>query len=98
MSNVIKIVATLRAKPGHRAEVEQALRACVKGSRAEAGCIAYALHVDIDDPDRFVFIEAWANREAIEQHKTTTHYETMAGAVKDLLEHREVLLLEEREG
>lgn len=95
MPNVINIVATLRARPSHRAEVEKALRACVKKSRAEAGCIAYTLHVDVDDPDRFVFIEAWADREAIERHKTTEHYVTMAGSVKDLLVHREVLLLEE---
>jgi len=93
MSNVIKIVATLRAKPGHGHTVEQALRACVPGSRAEAGCLFYDLHVDRTDPERFVFIEGWADMEAIEQHKTTAHYVTMVQAVGELLAHREVLLL-----
>lgn len=95
MSNVIKIVATLRAKPGHGHTVEQALRACVPGSRAEAGCLFYDLHVDRTDPERFVFIEGWADMQAIEQHKTTAHYVTMVQAVGELLAHREVLLLDE---
>ena len=38
--------AALRAKPGHGRTVEQALRACVEGSRAEPGCRFYDLHVD----------------------------------------------------
>ena len=95
MSQIIKIVATLRARPGHGRTVEQALRACVDGSRAEPGCIFYDLHVDRTDPERFVFIEGWAGLEAIEHHKTTPHYQAMAHAVGDLLEHREVLLLDE---
>ncbi len=95
MPQIIKIVATLRAKPGHGKTVEQALRACVEGSRAEPGCRFYDLHVDRTDPERFVFIEGWADMEAIEHHKTTAHYQAMAEAVGDLLAHREVLLLDE---
>ncbi len=95
MSHIIKIVATLRAKPGHGKTVEQALRACVEGSRAEPGCRFYDLHVDRSDPECFVFIEGWADMDAIEHHKTTPHYQAMAHAVGDLLAHREVLLLDE---
>ena len=95
MSQIIKTVATLRAKSGHGKTVEQALRACVEGSRAEPGCLFYDLHVDRTDPERFVFIEGWADMEAFEHHKTTAHYQAMAHAVGELLVHREVLLLDE---
>ena len=53
MSQIIKTVATLRAKSGHGKTVEQALRACVEGSRAEPGCLFYDLHVDRTDPRAF---------------------------------------------
>ena len=95
MSNTIKIVAILRAKAGHEQTVKEALLACVTGSRAEAGCAFYDLHRDQADPQRFVFIEGWKDRAAIEHHKTTPHYLTMGKAVADLLEHREVLVLDE---
>ena len=51
--------------------------------------------MDRTDPERFVFIEGWADMEAFEHHKTTPHYQAMAQAVGDLLAHREVLLLDE---
>lgn len=95
MSNVIKIVATLRAKPGQGDAVKKALLACVEGSRKEEGCLFYDLHVDQSEPLRFVFIEGWKDQAAIEHHKTTEHYQLMAKAVGELLDHREVLLLDQ---
>lgn len=95
MSNVIKIVATLRAKPGQGNAVKEALLACVAGSRAEPGCLFYDLHVDRADSERFVFIEGWTEMAAIEYHKTTPHYVAMTQTVGELLAHREVLLLDE---
>ena len=94
MSNIIKIVAVLRAKPGEEKTVEKALLACVEGSRQEAGCEFYDLHIDRVDKQRFVFIEGWKDLAAIEHHKTTPHYLTMTTAVAALLEHREVLQLD----
>ena len=95
MSNIIKIVAVLRAKAGQEKTVKQALLACVEGSRNEEGCTFYDLHIDRTDPQRFVFIEGWKDLAAIEHHKTTPHYLAMGKAVADLLEHREVLVLDE---
>ena len=94
MSKTIKIVAILRAKAGHENTVQEALLACVTGSRAEAGCEFYDLHLDRADPQRFVFIEGWKDMAAIDFHKTTPHYLAMGKAVADLLEHREVLVLD----
>lgn len=51
--------------------LEQALalsREHVARSRAEPGCIAHAVHQDADDPLRLVFVEQWADREALQQH------------------------------
>ncbi|KQB51769.1 antibiotic biosynthesis monooxygenase [Pseudomonas endophytica] len=95
MSNIIKIVAVLRAKAGHEKAVKEALLACVEDSRKEQGCTFYDLHSDRSDPQRFVFVEGWKDMAAIDHHKTTAHYLAMGKAVEDLLEHREVLMLDE---
>ena len=40
----------------------------VARSLAEPGCIAHAVHRDTADPQRLVFVEKWADREALWQH------------------------------
>lgn len=40
----------------------------VHRSRTEAGCISHAVHVDCDNPLRLVFIEQWADRDALLAH------------------------------
>ena len=72
MSNIIKIVAVLRAKAGHEATVKQALLACVEGSRKEEGCTFYDLHIDRTDPQRFLFIEGWKDLAAINTTASTS--------------------------
>jgi quinol monooxygenase YgiN len=40
----------------------------VHRSRTEPGCISHAVHVDCEDPLRLVFIEQWADRDALLAH------------------------------
>jgi quinol monooxygenase YgiN len=40
----------------------------VNRSRAEPGCIAHAVHQDTENPLRLVFVEQWANQEALWEH------------------------------
>lgn len=40
----------------------------VARSRAEPGCMAHAVHQDVDDPLRLVFVEQWSDRTALQQH------------------------------
>lgn len=37
-------------------------------SRAEPGCIAHNVHVDCEDPSRLVFVEKWADMDALKAH------------------------------
>jgi quinol monooxygenase YgiN len=67
MSDVI-VVATFTARPGHADAVETALRLPVTPTHAEDGCILYALHRGLDDPDTFVFVERWTSAEALAVH------------------------------
>lgn len=37
-------------------------------SRGEAGCLAHNCHVDIEDDTRLVFVEEWADMDAVRAH------------------------------
>lgn len=37
-------------------------------SRTEPGCISHAVHIDCENPLRFVFVEQWADRQALIAH------------------------------
>lgn len=37
-------------------------------SREEAGCLGHRCHVDVEQPDRLVFIEEWADIAAVRAH------------------------------
>ncbi|MGL4560198.1 MAG: putative quinol monooxygenase, partial [Afipia sp.] len=37
-------------------------------SRTEPGCISHAVHIDCDNPLRFVFVEQWADKQALLAH------------------------------
>jgi quinol monooxygenase YgiN len=37
-------------------------------SRAEPGCLAHNCHVDVENPDRLVFVEEWADMAAVRAH------------------------------
>ena len=51
--------------------LEQALaisQSHVDRSRKEPGCISHGVYVDGENPNRLVFIEQWADMDALQQH------------------------------
>ena len=40
----------------------------VRRSRGEPGCLAHAVHRDVENPLRLVFVEQWADREVLMAH------------------------------
>jgi quinol monooxygenase YgiN len=61
-------IATLIARPGHADAVAAALRELITPTHAEEGCILYALHRGLGDPDTFVFVERWGSADALASH------------------------------
>ena len=61
------VVATIRPLPEHRDEVRAALAAAIPQVHGEEGCELYALN---QKDDRFVMIERWASRAALQTHST----------------------------
>jgi quinol monooxygenase YgiN len=77
------IVARLRVRPEHRAAFLKASVAIIAGTRAEAGCLLYALHEDVHDPNSFLFYEEWQDRAAIDAHFAEAHFLAFGEAIGD---------------
>lgn len=71
-----------------RAESFDELRALslehVRRSRLEPGCLSHAVHVDVENPLRLVFLETWADRAAIAAHFAVPESRAFVKAVTPL--------------
>ncbi|PCE32355.1 putative quinol monooxygenase [Burkholderia ubonensis] len=66
----LHIVAVLYAKPGQEAQLRKDLTALAAPSQNEEGNLRYEVHVDNQDPRRFVFVEHWADAALRAKHHT----------------------------
>jgi len=55
-------------KPGRDAEMRKFVAAAQKGTRREAGAIAYEIHQSADDANRLVVFEKWRSFADLEHH------------------------------
>lgn len=53
-------------------------------SRAEPGCISHNVHVDCENPARLVFVEHWADMDALKAHFGVPESQAFAGALTTL--------------
>ncbi|HSJ72886.1 MAG TPA: putative quinol monooxygenase [Miltoncostaeaceae bacterium] len=72
MAEVV-VVVLFQARPGQGAEAEAAFAEVAPATHAEDGCVAFAVHRVAGDADRFVLVERWASREALDAHMATPH-------------------------
>lgn len=84
MNDILVVVATLVAKPGHEASLKAALELVVPPSRAEAGCLRYELNSDNEQPGRFLMLEQWRDHEALRQHEATPHFQALVKSIAGL--------------
>ena len=81
MSDTLKVVAIIIAKPGQADVVKAACAPLVEASRNEAGCLHYELVADNNNPHRFIMLEEWTSKAALELHTTMTHYKAFGAIV-----------------
>ena len=65
---MIIVTGSVRARPEHLDEVRRLSLEHVWRSRQEPGCLLHSVHHDVEDPNRLVFIEHWADRAALDTH------------------------------
>lgn len=64
----IRHIVTIQVAPGRAAEFAAAFKALQTVAQSEAGCEQYELFQGLDDPDKVVLLERWANQELLDRH------------------------------
>jgi quinol monooxygenase YgiN len=78
----VVVVASFTAKPESTAVVRSAGAAAMEAGHAEPGCELYSLH---QTGDTFVFIEQWADADALKVHGTAPAIGVLFGAIGEHL-------------
>jgi quinol monooxygenase YgiN len=65
---MIIVTGSILAQAGRLDELLACSLEHVRRSRSEAGCLAHAVHRDAENPLRLVFLEEWADRDALVAH------------------------------
>jgi quinol monooxygenase YgiN len=92
MTDTVKIVATLEARPGKAQALRALLDGMIAASRAEPGNLRYDLWVDQAGPDRFVLDELYVDRAAVEKHRASPHFQNYLSHINDLAERAALVL------
>ena len=86
MSNPVKIVAILTARPGQVEALQALLAGMVAPSRAEPGNLRWDMWRDQADATRFVLDELYLDNAAVAAHRQTPHFKNYFARINDLAE------------
>jgi quinol monooxygenase YgiN len=70
----VTLIVILRAKEGHEPLLESELRALIRPTRKEDGCLRYDLYKSPDASNAFLLHEVWTSREHHRLHTQTPHF------------------------
>jgi quinol monooxygenase YgiN len=79
----VTVVATMKAKPESVDAVRDACKAAIATVHDEPGCDLYSLH---EADGTFVFVEQWADADALKTHSTAPGVTTLFGAIGEHLD------------
>src|SRR5687767_8306168 len=65
---MIIVTGSVRVRPGAVDDAVAVSLQHVRRSREEPGCLLHSVHHDVEDPQHLVFLEHWADREALAAH------------------------------
>ena len=72
----INVVAVISAKPGSEDAVREAMQGLVAPTRAEDGCLSYALSESSVAPGTFITVEEWSDPSDLDKHMATPHIQS----------------------
>ena len=94
---MIIVTGSVKARPD---QVDEAVRLGlehVRRSRLEPGCLLHSVHHDVEDANRLVFLEHWADLDALRTHFRVPAARAFATALVDLAAEPPVLEIYEAE-
>jgi quinol monooxygenase YgiN len=81
---MIIVTGSVVARPDTLDELLRLSLEHVHRSRLEPGCRFHSVHHDVENPNRLVFLEHWADRDALKTHFGVPASRTFAKALGDL--------------
>jgi quinol monooxygenase YgiN len=82
---MILVTGRVRIPPELRGRfIEVATEMC-KHSREDAGCGGYRVYADLEQSDRYVFVEEWADDAALQRHFGQAHTSAFMADLRGLL-------------
>jgi quinol monooxygenase YgiN len=81
------IFGRFHARPGHEADVADALANVLSPTREDAGCLGIQTFRSIRDPRLFYIHSCWKSEEAFDAHATLPHTVRFLERVEALIDH-----------
>lgn len=81
MNEEVVVVYRAVAAPEHRQEVLDAFEAIALRTHAEEGCLGWAIHQGVDDPNEIIEVSRWVSAEASAEHGATEHVQWILGVL-----------------
>lgn len=68
----------MSVKPEIESQFVSDMQPLMEKSRAEVGNVFYTLYKQVDQPQKYVFIEHWKDEDAVQAHNATAHFQAFA--------------------
>ena len=78
---MILVTASARLRPDTRAGALAAATRMQAATTAEPGCDEYGFWIAVDDPDRILLFERWADQESLAAHLAAPHTREFGAAI-----------------
>jgi quinol monooxygenase YgiN len=75
---MLVLAVTWMAKKGKEEQAVKLLRRLAAESRKEPGCRGYVVHRHCDEPRKFLLYEQYRDDDALEDHRSTHHFQQIA--------------------
>ena len=85
---MLVVIADYQVQPGHGDEVASVLARHAAASSAEPGCLGFDVERSIEDRDHFVLHEVYADEQAFQSHRGTSHFKHNIAQIVPLLAER----------
>jgi quinol monooxygenase YgiN len=76
---MLVLTAFIEVAQEDRPAIQAALPAVIAATRNEDGCEDYGCYEDTQKSGRFVFVERWRDKDALDRHIKTAHMATWMG-------------------
>lgn len=91
----VTAVVVFQAHEGQVAALRLAMQDNATAAAADPGFVSLRLLQEVDDPRTLVYVEQWADRDALMHHLQTPHVASFQRRSAALLAHKEVRILVE---